>query len=278
MLLHRYLPLLLFTLLSTCVLAQNDDGKKFSGIFQPSDAEIHTVTQTGWDSFLAEKQRQRSAGFRLLDLETYRKGGDRNYVGTFSKSPLRDSVGVAHSWSEFIRLKRKMARAEYTMVDVTAVVLNESDTDFYGVWVKEETPTIHKVWLLDSRKTIAKKTKDMAKDRFKIKRVHVLDVPNGEPSFVVLYHFSPINRFNFLSFADDLAAFNEELLSRKESKVQLIDFDRFREGNETRYVAVFQDGEYDSEFLSDKPLSELQAQGKELDKEKGLKLVNLCVD
>lgn len=262
--------------LSTRVLAQT---QTFTGILQHSDAELRQVTETGWAAFQAAKDRQRAEGYRLIDLETAKNGGeDRQFTGIFTKSPLVDSIGVADSWSGFIKLKRKMARAEYTMIDVAAVSLNESDANFYGVWVKEEKPTLHKVWLLDSHDIIRRKTRDMAKDRFKIKRVHVLDVPNGEPSFVVLYHFSPIDRYNFLYFPESLDAFAAELAERRESKVQLIDFDRYREGNRTRYVAVFQDGDYDAEFVTGLPLDELRARAANLEAERGLKLVNLSVD
>jgi hypothetical protein len=118
----------------------------------------------------------------------------------------------------------------------------------------------------------------MAKARFKIKRVHVLDVPNGEPSFVVLYHFSPVDRFNFLYFADTVEEFQTEYEERKRSKVELIDFDRFREGNNTRYVAIFQDGAYDSAFATDLPIDQINAKADSLASARGLKLVNLSVD
>ncbi|MEO0733310.1 MAG: hypothetical protein AAFZ52_10785 [Bacteroidota bacterium] len=260
-------------------LASSLPAQQFSAIYQFSDAKIRQLTSSGWEGFLAEHRRQNAAGYRLTDLETYRQGGnERQYVGIYTESPLLDSVGKASSWSEFIKLKRKMAKAEYTMVDVAAVVLNETDADYYGVWVKDETPTIHKVWLLNSREVILKRTRLMAKDRFKIKRVHVLDIPNGEPAFVVLYHFTPINRFNFLFFANSLEEFNKERELRKQSKVELIDFQRFREGNKTEYVAIFQDGEYDSDFVTDQPINAVHAKGKELDTSRGLKLVNLSVD
>ncbi|MFK8161760.1 MAG: hypothetical protein AB8H12_04790 [Lewinella sp.] len=253
--------------------------QQFSAIYQPSDAEVRVVTKLGWDAFLADHASQQAAGFRLTDIETYKEGGaERSYVGIYTESPLRDSVGMANSWAKFIKLKRKMVKSGYTMIDVAAVTLNESDANFFGVWVKEAKPSIHKVWLLDSRETILKKTRDMAKSRFKIKRVHVLDVPNGEPSFVVLYHFTPVDRFNFLFFADTMEAFNKEATERKNSKVQLIDFDRFREGNTTQYVAIFQDGEYDSAFATAKPIADIDAKAKALEKERGLKLTNLSVD
>ena len=256
------------------VFAQN-----FSAIYQPSDAEVRTVTSTGWEAFLSENKAMTAAGFRLTDLETFKEGGDaRSFVGTFTKSPLEGVVKVAEGWREFIKLKRKMVTEGFTMVDIAAVSLNESDANFYGVWVKEDNPTIHKVWLLDSRATIEKKTREMAKARFKIKRVHVLDVPNGEPSFVVLYHFSPVNRFNFLYFADELADFQAEYEERKGSEVELIDFDRFRTGNDTRYVAIFQDGAYQSAFLTDQPFGAIQTKSDSLAKNHGLKLVNLSVD
>lgn len=269
---------LLFLVLVTC-LSVTLSAQKFSAIYQPSDAEVRYVTKIGWDNFLADHDAQRAAGFRLTDIETYRKGGEaRTFVGLYTESPLRDSVGMANSWSGFIKLKRKMVKEGYTMIDVAAVTLNEEDANFYGVWVKDPNPSIHKVWLLDSRKTIIKKTKEMASQRFKIKRVHVLDVPNGEPSFVVLYHFTPIQRFNFLYFANSLEEFYKEKKQRQLSKVELIDFDRFREGDKTQYVAIFQDGEYDSEFATDQDIEAISAKGTSLTAERGLKLVNLSVD
>lgn len=271
---NRLLFILLISVISFSLYAQN-----FSAIYQPSDAVVKQVTSPGWEAFLAEHQQQNAAGFRLTDLETYKQGGEvRQFVGLYTESPLTDSVGKANSWAGFIKLKRAMVKSGYTMIDITGVVLNESDTDFYGVWVKEANPTIHKVWLLDSKETIVKRTRAMAKDRFKIKRVHVLDIPDGEPAFIVLYHFSPIDRYNFLYFSEDLAAFNDEMEERKQSSVQLIDFDRFRSGNETRYVAIFQDGEYDSAFITAKPMSEVESSAQTLKTTRGLKLVNLSVD
>jgi len=261
------------------IILSSLNAQKFSAIYQPSDVEVRYVTTDGWERFLSDHDRQRAAGFRLTDIESYREGGDeRKFLGLYTKSPLRDSVGMADSWAGFIRLKRKMVKAGYTMIDVAAVTLNEDDANFYGVWVKDPNPHIHKVWLLDSKETIIKKTREMARKRFKIKRVHVLDVPNGEPSFVVLYHFTPVDRFNFLYFADSLKDFNREKQERKASKVELIDFDRFREGDKTRYVAIFQDGEYDSAFTTDQDIDFISAENKKLSDERGLQLVNLCVD
>lgn len=269
----------LLLLCFSCFLCTGVRAQNFSAIYQPSDAKVSSITSAGWDAFLAEHTRQGSAGFRLIDLETYKVGGDeRSYVGVYSESPLEDHVEMTTSWKDFIKLKRDMVKKEFTLIDVAAVTLNESDSNFYGVWVKEANPTIHKVWLLDSRETIIKKTQEMAKARFKIKRVHVLDVPNGEPAFVVLYHFSPVDRFNFLYFADTLEAFRTEYQERKQSKVELIDFDRFREGNNTRYVAIFQDGAYDSAFASDLPIDAINAKADSLSSARGLKLVNLSVD
>ncbi len=269
----------LFAFVLAVSLSLSLSAQKFSAIFQPSDAVVKQVESAGWEAFLETHRAQNEAGFRLTDLETYKQGGSkRQYVGMYTQSPLPDSVGRANSWAGFIKLKRAMVKRGYTMIDVAGVVLNESDTDFYGVWVKEANPTIHKVWLLDSEETIVKRTRAMAKDRFKIKRVHVLDIPDGEPAFVVLYHFSPIDRYNFLFFADDMPTFDSELSERKKSLVQLIDFDRFRSGNATKYVAIFQDGEYASEFVTAKDFSQIQSLAKQLEKEKGLKLVNLSVD
>jgi hypothetical protein len=72
--------------------------------------------------------------------------------------------------------------------------------------------------------------------------------------------------------------FQKEYEERKSSKVELIDFDRFRTGNSTRYVAVFQDGAYESVFVTDQPFDAIQAKSDSLAEYLGLKLVNLSVD
>lgn len=254
-------------------------GQTFSAIYQPTDLDIRTVVEGSWEAFVAENQQQQAAGYRLIDVETFRgAAGERNFVGTFTESPLPSALESTNGWTDFIALKRKMVNEGYTMIDVAAVPLNESDVRFFGVWVKEDNPTIHKVWLLDSQKTIVQKTREMANKRFKIKRVHVLDVPNGEPAFVVLYHFSPVDRFNFLYFADTREEFTKEYRERKGSQVELIDFDRFRTGDRERYVAVFQDGDYDSEFTTGRTLDGIRSAADSLTQARGLKLVNLSVD
>ena len=265
--------LLLSALLPALLTAQ-----EVSAIFHHSDTEVRQVDETGWEAFRAAHARLNGEGYRLTDLETYREGAeDRRYLGVYTKSPLADHVERRSSWSEFIKLKREMAKKEFTMIDVAAVVNNESDYDFYGVWVKEDNPTIHKVWFLDSRKTMLDRTRAMAKDRFKIKRIHVLNVPTGEPAFVVLYHFSPVNRYNFIFFADTPEQFAAEVAERVRSKVQIIDYARFRYGDRDQYVGIFQDGDYDAEFLTPTALETLAAQADSLAGTRGLRLVNLSV-
>ena len=253
-------------------------AQELAAIYQASDADVRRVDTDGWEAFLSDHTRQRAAGYRLTDLETYRpEGGKRRFAGLYTQSALRDSVGRAAGWAEFVRLKRLMAAAEFTLIDVAAVANNESDFDFYGVWVKEDHPTIHKVWFLNSEETTVERTTAMAADRFKIKKVHVVPVPNGEPAFVVLYHFSPINRFNFLHFSETAAAFAKEVAERRRSGVQLIDYAQFRMGNEVRYLGIFQDSSYDNHFISRLPVEELPAKTDSLG-QVGMRLLNLSVN
>ncbi len=268
----------------TCVLAllflvPGLHAQDLAAIYHHSDAEVRQVDIAGWEAFLADHESQVSAGYRLTDLETIRNGADeRRYLGIYTQSSLEDHVEQVSTWAEFIKLKRKMADYEYTMIDVAAVVNNESDYDFYGVWVKEAHPVIHKVWFLDSRETMVDRTKKMARDRFKIKKVHVLAVPNGEPAFVVLYHFSPINRYNFLHFSETPEDFAEEVQERIASKVQLIDYAYYREGNQNLYMGIFQDGDYDTEFIPHIENADIGARSDSLVATRGLQLVNLSVN
>lgn len=268
------LGLFLFVVTTGPLVAQD-----LAAIYHHSDAESRQTSSSGWDAFLAEHRSQRAAGYRLTDLETYRDGADeRRYLGLYTKSVLEDHVERVSGWSNFIKLKRAMVDREFTLVDVAAVVNNESDYDFYGVWVKDEHPVIHKVWFLDSKETMLDRTRKMARDRFKIKRAYVLPIPNGEPAFVVLYHFSPVNRFNFIHFADTPEEFAAEIAERRRSKVQLIDYAHYREGNRDQYLGIFQDGDYDAAFLPGVPFGGLGVASDSLAAARGLRLVNLTVN
>lgn len=251
--------------------------RTLAGIFQPTDAEMQHLTSRSWEAFQQQHTSQNAAGFRLLDLETSWEAGERTFHGLYTHSPLEDAVERIEGWDNFIATKRQRVKDGYTMIDVAAVANNESDYDFYGVWVKQDPEIVHKVWFLNVE-DVVEHTNNMAQDRFKIKRVHVLPVPNGEPRFIVLYHFSAIDRYNFLYITENWAEFQQEIWERKKSKVELIDYARYRQGDKTMYLGVFQDGEYESDFLHNVQQGEMKAKADSVEAELGLKLVNISVN
>ena len=87
----------LFAVLANVLLAQG-----FSGIFQATEAEMRYTDTEGWEAFLDDHEAQVTDGFRLIDLESNRVGGDaRHYYGIYTQSSLVDSVGMALGFQRF---------------------------------------------------------------------------------------------------------------------------------------------------------------------------------
>ncbi|MEL6273888.1 MAG: hypothetical protein AAFU03_02125 [Bacteroidota bacterium] len=264
---------LLFALLTT---AYTLSAQQFTGIYQPTEAEIVYSQATGWQAFLDDHKQQVQKGLRLIDLESSRVGGDeRIYYGIYTQSSLKDSVGMALGWRDFVKLKRLMAAKDFLMVDVHAFALNESDFQYLGVWVKEDIP--HKIARLTSRQGLEKRIADMGKRRYKLKRVHVLSTPDGEPEYIALFHYSTVQEYNFLHYTESLEAFQKDLKERYVSNVRLVDYATFYEKGERYHLGVYQTGTYEDQFVQFDNKSGLEAEGKKLKADKGLSLLNLNV-
>lgn len=251
-------------------------SQTFSGIFEECEAELKYLEQTGWDAFLADHDQQVAQGFRLIDIESSRVGGDeRIYYGIYTESNLRDSVGMALNWSEFVALKRKMADEDYLMVDLHAFALNEVDRQYIGVWVKEELE--HKIRSVSTRANLEKEIRSLGRRRYKLKRVHVVETPQGVPEYVALFHHSPAQEYNYLEFTTDRSDFARNMQERRDSGVNLIDYASFLEDGQRFYLGVYQKARYEYEFKIEENRPALEEVGSELKEKRGLHLVNLNV-
>lgn len=248
-------------------------AQKISGIFMPTEAEMAYTTVEGWSNFLADHDAKSTQGLRLIDLESSRVGGDqRVYYGIYTESGLRDTVAMALGWRDFVKLKRTMNTAGYTMDDVHAFALNERDFQYIGVWVKEETP--HKIARLTSRAGIEEQVREMGARRYKLKRLHVINTPDGEPEYVALFHYSAVQEYNFLYYTKDLADFRKDLEERRLSDIRLVDYASFTENGERFYLGVYQRGTYDYAFERHDEQQNLEEVAQKLKKERGLSLMN----
>lgn len=265
-----------FLILFFLSLGQLAAQYQFSGIYQPTEAKMEYKEASGWEALLAVSQEMNAKGFRMIDIESSQIGGDeRTYFAIFTESSLQDSVGIALGWRDFVKLKRKMASAEYSMIDVHAFALNESDTKYIGVWVKENTD--HKVAKMTSRVGLDRRIQEMGRRRYKLKRVHVLSTPDGEPEYIALFHYSPVQEYNFLHYSEDMEDFMREFNERIESKTRLVDYATFWENGKKYHLGVYQKGDYDYRFLQQADKEHLETEGSKLKEEKGLSLLNMNV-
>ncbi|PHI18826.1 hypothetical protein CEQ90_15860 [Lewinellaceae bacterium SD302] len=249
---------------------------QYSGIYQPTEAQMDYREAKGWEAFLTDNESMNAKGYRLIDVESSQVGGDeRIYYGVYTESSLKDSLGISLGWEDFVAMKRKMAAAEYTMVDVHAFALNEFDTKYIGVWVDEEND--HKIAKMTSREGLDRRIKNMGRARYKLKRVHVLSTPDGEPEYIALFHYSPVQEYNFLHYTESMEDFMREFNERIISKTRLVDYATFWENGKKYHLGVYQNGDYDYRFLRNADKKVLDAEGDKLKEAKGLSLFNMNV-
>jgi hypothetical protein len=143
------------------------------------------------------------------------------------------------------------------------------------VWVKEELE--HKIRSISTRKNLEKEIRSMGRRRFKLKRVHVVDTPQGVPEYVALFHHSPAQEYNYLEFTTSREDFAEDMQERRESGVNLIDYASFLEDGKRFYLGVYQQARYEYQFEIKEELELLFEASKELKEKQGLHLVNMNV-
>ena len=135
----------------------------------------------------------------------------------------------------------------YVMEEVEGMAITDTEQQFIGSWRKGDTP--HKVWRLDSREGIRKKTKEMAEQEFFLQDLDVFQTPSGGVQYLALYHQGPIDLKAFIVVEKDLKVFNTELLQRTKSGYRIIDYERYTEAEEVFYLAVMRKGDYEAVLL-----------------------------
>ncbi|MGB3546091.1 MAG: hypothetical protein WBA17_03905 [Saprospiraceae bacterium] len=246
-----------------------------SGIFQQTDAKLEYVEGADWNTFLAKNKEFNNKGFRLTDIETAGLGQERSYWGIYTKSSERDTIAKTLGWSDFVQLKRKMADRNFVLTDVTGYALNETDFIYIGVWQPGETA--HKIWKLDSRDGLMQRTDEMFREKFVLQGVKVISTPSGQAQFLAIYHFQPIPQRNVVFITDSEQIFNEDWAQRVNSKVRLIDYDRFQEAGTPYYLGVYQAGSYEHLVLRETPRPAFEDQWDRLESKEKLRLVNWWV-
>ena len=134
----------LLILLSFLTVNQLFSQKIYSGVFQQTEAKLAYRESLTWDNFVQANDSLGSAGYRLIDLESYRMGKVRYYNGIWTESNLKSEMELVLGWPEFVKRKRARASAGFLMDEVEAYAVSEREFYYIGVWHKSDVT--HKVW------------------------------------------------------------------------------------------------------------------------------------
>ncbi|GJM33316.1 MAG: hypothetical protein DHS20C18_23170 [Saprospiraceae bacterium] len=248
----------------------------YSGVFQQTEAKLLYREAINWDVLTGTNDSLASAGYRLIDLESYRSGKERLFTGIWSESNLKSEIESVLGWPEFIKRKRARASDGYLMDEIESYAVSEEEFYYIGVWYK--SPTIHKVWKLDSQEGIKQKTEEMAKQEFFLIDVEAINTPGKVIQFLALYHKGEVNEpRSYVFVSNSLKIFNTDLLQRTKSGYRLLDYEKFEEAGESFYLGVYRRGDYETVLLRDQDKESFNAlwEGKE---KEGLRLVDLEIN
>lgn len=221
----------------------------YSGVLHQTEAELSFYEAQSWDSLLITEKRMTAMGYRLMELETAKDGADRYFWSIWVKSDLGHHMERIDGWKSFIEQKRAKVEEGYVMGEVEGIALTDNEQQFYGVWYKGDTQ--HKVWRLDSQEGIMKKTAEMSQAHFYLVDLDVFETPSNTVQYLALYHYGSAGQRAYVVVEKDLKRFNTEILQRTKSGYRMIDFEKYRENDETYYLAVFRKGDFEAVLLRD---------------------------
>ncbi len=245
----------------------------FSGVFQATEAEmIHSGALT-WESFLSKNDSLNQNGYRLHDLETSKEEEKRYFLGIWIKSVHPSVVESVHGWANFVKKKRAMAAEGYLLSEVEGYSVSNEEHHFLGVWLKDDKT--HKVWKLDSREGVIKKTEEMARQDFFLMDVEAFPAPNKTLTFLALYHKGNVTTpRNYVYTSSDIKAFKTSVLQRQKSGFRMVDFEQFDEKGIPWYLGVFEKGDYKTVLLNAQERSDFYERWDIL-AEQGVELVDI---
>lgn len=243
-----------------------------SGVFQASEAELTYKGPLSWSAFSISNDSLNKNGYRLYDLETFMVDGTRKFWGSWIKSTHEASLESVQGWANLVKTKRAKAAEGFLLTEILGYSVSNNEDHFIGVWLKTEK--LHKVWKLDSREGLIKKTEEMARQDFFIVDVEVFAAPNKTLSFLALYHKGEVTTpRNYVFTSSDLPAFKTSLLQREKSGFRMVDFESFEEKEKTWYLGVFEKGDYETVFLHGQQKSDFDERWDILE-EQGMKLID----
>lgn len=246
----------------------------FSGVFHQTEAQMVYADKLTENALEGKVKEWNKEGFRPVDIESKMIDGTRYYWLIGTKSDLKSELRMVTGWSEFVKLKRDMVKADYVVADLEAYALNELDHRFIGIWHQGDTK--HKVWKLDSVEGVEKKTEEMGKDNYYPINIEVYQTPAKTTVYLVTYYYGPVSSQTYIYATNDLKAFNTDLLQRTKSGYRLIEYQSYNIDEQPQFLCIYQRGDYESKLLRDLDRSEFDGLW-ELQEKEGLHLVNVHI-
>lgn len=222
--------------LPLCLFGQAE----FSGFYKPMEDSLIYLEDLTYDSLSMQLEALDKVNFHLMDLDIYTAKDTVRYWAICHQGAAWDTIQHIVRWDSLINQKRKMFKEGYVMQDIEHYRDAKKRDHYIAYWHKGSTT--HKVWKFDSREAMNKKIISHAKQDLFLKDIEPVLMEDGSYKFLGVFHREGPRDRTYLYESDNLSTFMEDRRRRLKSGYRIRDFERFYEGEQLIFMAVYEKG------------------------------------
>ncbi|MEL6252060.1 MAG: hypothetical protein AAFR87_08625 [Bacteroidota bacterium] len=273
----------LFLILPFLLIFHNSQAQNsFAGVFQESNAAQVYWNNASWDSFINKHKELREKGYQMIDFEGVHvgKGKSGRFWGIWSKTNKQSRLQSRTSWEDFLKLVSDRRKEGYSLQDIESMLNRNGKRIYLGLFVKtgERAQFVQKY---RSRSELFSSTENFKKKR----KAYIIDfdpirTKDGKYQFLAVYTQGSDKKTRFSSH-DKISSFNSNRKNMKKEGLRMKDFESYKEGNKTYFMAIFgtpsSNKKPDESFWRSLNWNSLKAHRNTLKQSRNLNLVDIEV-
>ncbi len=196
------------------------------------------AVDVSWDFLLRKRDTLAVAGFNMVDVETYKIGGDRCYAGIWQPGQAPHRLWKADGWAGFQEKWNEYDRVGLLLSDFE-VFLENGNRKIVGIWRVERGKNRFRSDL--NWKDFVKARDDLEKEGFKLVDLEVY-ATHGAVKYAGLWKLQPNEKKYKIWKASSWGEFQRKWREFGGENYRMFDFEIFYEGGVKKYAGLWSPG------------------------------------
>ena len=262
--------------IAVCAMCNNHLSAQyaFAGIYSQQTTENKVVEAASWEDLLAQQKLLSAQGYYFSDLEFRGESDQKSYWSIISKGNIKQDVHRETAWKEMVVYHQSAEKEGWMLSDIEAEMGKDGTSQFVGVWKKGEAK--QQLWKLNSWGGVRKLTDEMADKRMYLQDLEIMQDPEGDLSFVLLFELGVSDQRTHLVVHHDIRTYLEDRMARNKSGYRITDFESWANDQKSVLVSIFVKGDGKESLRNNLNPSELETVSGQM-AESGLQLTDLEV-